>query len=139
MTKMRLPLPKNMVLMSLIEASEMAMQTTRQLRRSSSSAMYGDPTMSTDDEEEEENSKIMMSMDLATSSCGTYAVATKAGLTIYSSMDDVDESSRRLFGDDPLLDGSLMRKRRSSLTEKWKQQANRLQQPREMQLNYGDR
>lgn len=133
--KTRLPLPKNVVLLSLIEASDLATQTSRQVGISSSSTNHGlvAPTLSSDDEEEMEQNKILMSMDLATSSCGTYAVAKKSGLTILPMMDESgNRTSRKLFGDKNVLDDSLMTRKKSDFKKKE-------QQMREMHLNYGDR
>jgi len=121
--KKRLPLPKNMVLLSLIEASNLAKDANYNYSLSKS--------LSDDDIEE---GKILMSTDLATSSCGTYAVAKKEGLTIVPHMNDVvSKSTRRLFGEDNLIGKSVTKKKKifgfPTLS----------QQPNEMHLSYGDR
>ncbi len=82
--KVRLPLPKNLVLLSLIESSVMAQKSVTHnphlLSRSFSNTGYSQ------DMDEEEN-RIVLSADVATGSCGTYAVNTQSGLNIVSSMD----------------------------------------------------
>ncbi len=82
--KVRLPLPKNVVLLSLIESSMMAQKSVTHnphlLSRSFSNTGY-----SRDMDEEEH--RIVLSADVATGTCGTYAVNTKSGLTIVQSMD----------------------------------------------------
>jgi flagellar hook-associated protein FlgK len=68
----RLPLPKNMVLMSLIESSEMAKSSsylnTKKLLISSSN--------------EDEDKRILMGTDITTSTCGTYVVRKSDGLKL---------------------------------------------------------
>lgn len=69
----RLPLPKNVVLMSLIHATELASRTAEDhhnlLKR----------TISVDENEDE---KIARITEIAAGACGTYAVASKKGLQI---------------------------------------------------------
>lgn len=128
--KTRLPLPKNVVLLSLIEASDLAKQTTRQLGNANGTV----PSLSSSDEDEEmEQNKILMSMDLATSSCGTYAVAKKSGLVIKPKMNEIGHKSvRRLFGDEKMLNTSMKRKI-NTFPDFMKTGS------KEMHLNYGDR
>lgn len=90
--KKRLPLPKNVVLMSLMEATELATENVRN--------EDGKPSLSTSpkvayrdkilDMEEEEEEKIKTGTSLAISDCGTYAVADKEGLEIYPSRPESD-------------------------------------------------
>ena len=86
--KRRLPLPKNVVLLSLIEATELAAEDVH------SSGHHGTPSDSPllkrnhsilDVEEDEEEAKIRAGTSLAISDCGTYAVAARDGLEIYPS------------------------------------------------------
>jgi hypothetical protein len=91
--KKRLPLPKNLVLMSLIEATELAAESVRahqgqepsltespKVSGPASSAVWDD-----DDDEQGEEEKIKASTSLAISDCGTYAVANGEGLEIFPS------------------------------------------------------
>lgn len=85
--KKRLPLPKNVVLMSLIEATELAAENVRSQEQHPSleeSPNLGitDAILDLDEEEEE---KIRTGTNLAISECGTYAIAAKNGLEIYPS------------------------------------------------------
>lgn len=84
-TKKRLPLPKNVVLMSLIEATEVAAQNVQGQEIEPSlheSPMINPSVLDIEDEEEE---KIKASTTLAISDCGTYAVSAKDGLEIFPS------------------------------------------------------
>jgi uncharacterized protein YlaI len=117
--KTRLPLPKNVVLMSLIEASQLANLTTNRMQ-------LEPPKQDTED------NKILMSTDLATTSCGTYAVAKKEGLKIVSTMEGRSlKSTRRIFGDDKIVGSSMIGPRKRS--------SHGFFQTNEVQLNYGDR
>lgn len=73
----RLPLPKNMVLLSLIESSEMTQISSYKAPQSilSSSSSKGDIN-------EEEDDRILMGTDITTSTCGTYVVRKKQGLKL---------------------------------------------------------
>ena len=85
--KKRLPLPKNVVLMSLIEATELAAESVRSQEQRPSldeSPHLTIPTAILDLDDEEEQ-KIRTGTSLAISECGTYAVAAKEGLEIYPS------------------------------------------------------
>lgn len=85
--KKRLPLPKNVVLMSLIEATELAAESVRgqeQRLSLSESPSLSIPNAILDIEEDEEE-KIKTGTTLAISDCGTYAIAAKEGLEIYPS------------------------------------------------------
>jgi hypothetical protein len=83
--KKRLPLPKNVVLMSLIEATELAAENVRGQEPSLTASPMLDKTPSVLDVEEDEAEKIRTGTSLAISDCGTYAVAEKDGLGIYPS------------------------------------------------------
>jgi hypothetical protein len=91
--KKRLPLPKNVVLLSLIEATELATQDA-QKKYSGSPSNKDSNDMSQQalqsmgsmvDAEEAEEEKIKASTSLATSVAGTYAVAHREGLDIFPS------------------------------------------------------
>lgn len=69
----RLPLPKNMVLMSLIESSEMA---------NSSSYLNTQKLLSSSSSNDDEENRILMGTDITTSTCGTYIVRKKDGLKL---------------------------------------------------------
>lgn len=73
----RLPLPKNMVLMSLIESSEMTKVSSYKTPQTImlSSGFKGDNN-------EEEDDRILMGTDMTTSTCGTYVVRKKQGLKL---------------------------------------------------------
>ena len=82
MEKKRLPLPKNVVLLSLIEATELASemaQTTTKI----DSLLEDDQEMDSEVDDEEE--KIKVSTTLTIGACGTYVVAEKDGLEVYPS------------------------------------------------------
>lgn len=85
--KRRLPLPKNVVLMSLIEATELAAESVRcqEQRPSLSDSPNLSIPNSVLDIEEDEEEKIRTGTSLAISECGTYAIAAKNGLEIYPS------------------------------------------------------
>jgi len=81
--KRRLPLPKNVVLMSLIEATELATANVQGQEHEPSlhdSPMINPSVLDMEDDEEE---KIKTGTSLAISDCGTYAVAAKGGLEIF--------------------------------------------------------
>jgi len=86
--KKRLPLPKNVVLMSLIEATELATESVQgdsvhdDAASSSTAMMNTTNPSSVFDMDEEEDEKIKMGTALAISDCGTYVVVTKEGLEI---------------------------------------------------------
>jgi len=82
--KRRLLLPKNVVLMSLIEATELATENVH--GREHEPSLHDSPmiTQSVLDLEDDEEQKIRTSTSLAISDCGTYAVAAKDGLEIFS-------------------------------------------------------
>lgn len=90
--KKRLPLPKNVVLMSLIEATELASENMRSQEQRSFSESPNIPSAILDVEELEEE-KIKAGTTLAISECGTYAVAAKDGLEIYPSRPELVVSS----------------------------------------------
>lgn len=98
--KKRLPLPKNVVLLSLIEATELAAQDARKDGGVSPKSdgggddlsQQGDdlhsmipPTNSILDAEDIEEEKIKVSTSIAVGVAGTYAVAERKGLDIFPS------------------------------------------------------
>jgi hypothetical protein len=91
--KKRLPLPKNLVLMSLIEATELAAENVRSHQKQEPS-LTESPKISlattsildaADDDERDEAAKIRAVTSLAISDCGTYAVSANGGLEIFPS------------------------------------------------------
>jgi hypothetical protein len=82
--KRRLPLPKNVVLLSLIQATELASQDAR-LKYTDSPRSELQTRGSMLDEDEEEEERIQWSTSLAVGKAGTYAVALPEGLLIYPS------------------------------------------------------
>ena len=81
--KRRIPLPKNVVLMSLIEATELATENVQGQDHQPSlqdSPMINPSVLDIEVDEEE---KIKTGTSLAISDCGTYAVAAKDGLEIF--------------------------------------------------------
>ena len=78
-TSERVPLPKNVVLLSLMEATE---YTSESAEHASQAAVS--KSASHDENDEDEEDRIRHNLTVCTSSCGTYAVATKKGLTIYA-------------------------------------------------------
>mmetsp|Transcript_14671 Transcript_14671/g.23090 ORF Transcript_14671/g.23090 Transcript_14671/m.23090 type:complete len:565 (+) Transcript_14671:294-1988(+) len=93
--KKRLPLPKNVVLMSLIEATEIAAENVRNQPQQPSltdSPMLSIPSSVLDVEEDEEE-KIRAGTSLAISDAGTYAVSAREGLQIYPSCPEVASGS----------------------------------------------
>ncbi len=86
--KTRLPLPKNVVLLSLIEATELATQDVEKAISPSNhlnAHPSDEPSSEEKDGDEEEEEKIKAATSLALSVAGTYAVANKTGLAIYPS------------------------------------------------------
>jgi hypothetical protein len=91
--KKRLPLPKNVVLLSLIEATELATQdvqkkysgspSNKDTNGNSQEALQSMGSML--DAEDAEEEKIKAGTSLATSVAGTYAVAHREGLDIFPS------------------------------------------------------
>jgi len=114
--KSRLPLPKNVVLLSLIEASELAKETAKHMGHSYSHIHDSEETM------------ISLSTDIATSSCGTYAVATRMGLTIVPSMEGITLKSKRSFG-----------QRWEHKTESLIKKSSQGKSGKELNLSFGDR
>jgi Zinc finger, C3HC4 type (RING finger) len=83
--KRRIPLPKNVVLMSLIEATEVAAENVQGQDHQPSlneSPMINPSVLDIEVDEEE---RIRASTTIAISDCGTYAVAAKDGLEIFPS------------------------------------------------------
>lgn len=86
--KTRLPLPKNVVLLSLIEATELAAEDVKnasEQRMSLNDSPIIKSTNSMLDPDHSEEAKIKVGTTLAISDCGTYAVSARAGLDIYPS------------------------------------------------------
>ena len=81
--KRRIPLPKNIVLLSLIEATELATENVQ--GRDHEPSLQDSPMIkpSVLDLEVDEEEKIKTGTSLAISDCGTYAVAAKDGLEIF--------------------------------------------------------
>lgn len=132
--KKRFPLPKNVVLLSLIESTQVGGQSF-----SASTSNDGPRGFIKSDSSDSEEGKIMMSTDLATSSCGTYAVAKKGGLKIVPYMErksiNREESAGFVHGFSQ-NNGSIIKrmknlKVRSHSTDKEVRE--------EIPLNYGDR
>lgn len=82
MEKKRLPLPKNVVLLSLMEATELASEM-EQTRTRIDSLLEEDIEDENDIFDEEE--KIKVSTSLTIGACGTYIVSEKMGLEVYPS------------------------------------------------------
>lgn len=91
--KKRLPLPKNVVLLSLIEATALASENVQPDQAESpirsiqsvEEQMHGIRTMgSILDVEQEEEEKIRIGTSLAVGRAGTYAVAVRQGLEIFT-------------------------------------------------------
>lgn len=89
--KKRLPLPKNVVLMSLMEATDV-LTAPPAPEPGSPSAMHPD-VHSAVSEEDEENEKIRWSTLLATSGCGTYVVTDPEGVQVYPSKPSSEDGS----------------------------------------------
>jgi len=86
--KRRIPLPKNVVLLSLIEATELATANVQGQEHEPSlqeSPMINPSVLDLDIDEEE---KIKTGTSLAISDCGTYAIAAKDGLEIFPNRPD---------------------------------------------------
>ena len=81
--KRRIPLPKNIVLISLIEATELATENVQGQNHEPS--LQDSPMIkpSVLDLEVDEEEKIKTGTSLAISDCGTYAVSAKDGLEIF--------------------------------------------------------
>jgi hypothetical protein len=105
--KKRLPLPKNVVLLSLMEATELASEqvkpsgSPRAASLSSRNAAEHRPATtvlpmnSMVDVEDDEEEKIKVSTSIAVSAAGTYAVAHKEGLQLHPTR-PTDSNSRAL-------------------------------------------
>jgi hypothetical protein len=93
--KKRLPLPKNVVLMSLMDATDIASapQPTQPTDSSSPTSRIAENTA--EDDQEYEEQKIRLSTWLARSGCGTYVITDKEGSHVYPSKPTEDEDSAR--------------------------------------------
>ena len=105
--KKRLPLPKNVVLLSLIEATELASEgAQKKFRVSPKADAAGDVSISSgvgtpsfesadskETKEEDEEERIKLSTSLALGKSGTYAVAAHDGLEIFQSRQYVDDDA----------------------------------------------
>mmetsp|Transcript_38675 Transcript_38675/g.57514 ORF Transcript_38675/g.57514 Transcript_38675/m.57514 type:complete len:612 (-) Transcript_38675:212-2047(-) len=81
----RCPLPKNVVLLSLMDATEVATQQQTQNRTMDVSPLKTMSKSIAEDEDEDEEEKIRVGTSLAISECGTYVVGSKEGLLVYPS------------------------------------------------------
>mmetsp|Transcript_5967 Transcript_5967/g.8438 ORF Transcript_5967/g.8438 Transcript_5967/m.8438 type:complete len:621 (-) Transcript_5967:155-2017(-) len=120
--KKRLPLPKNVVLLSLMEATELATAHAtnsgevdisppkENIKPSSSTGVplvdaYAifdvEPMDTLDDEDAKEEQKIQAATSLITSACGTYVVRSNEGLTIFPSRPEkiIEGEENVEFGD----------------------------------------
>jgi len=113
--KRRLPLPKNVVLLSLIEATELATENVQ--GREHEPSLNDSPKINPSvlDLEDDEEEKIRTGTSLAISYCGTYAVAAKDGLEIlpnrpdsllHHSEEDVD-TLVRFYNNNSTLDSEI--------------------------------
>jgi len=95
MEKKRLPLPKNVVLLSLIEATELASEMANTTTRIDSLLEddYEDEVAAIEDEEE----KIKVGTSLTIGACGTYVVAEKEGLEVYPSRPNVSQEIDTIY------------------------------------------
>jgi len=141
--KKRLPLPKNVVLMSLIEATELAAEGVRSQERSSMDeySHLNMPDAIVDiDEQEEEN--IRTGTSLAISECGTYAVAAKDGLEIYPSRPTSINSDENEQGADEEVD-TLVRfsnvDRKLGISQSLSDEDDRREELLREKLRWGDR
>ena len=75
--RMRLPAPKNLVLSSLMEATIGTFATTNSLD-------IGDGEHNNEPSGENEDKRIMAGVNIVTGGCGTYAVSSKTGVTVYA-------------------------------------------------------
>jgi len=98
--KERIPLPKNVVLMSLIESSQLVQDTAHNQIITKGLAHYslqgqGPGQLPADDDDREED-RIGIGADFANAACGTYAVKCKQGLKIVPKRthDHAQETSR---------------------------------------------
>ena len=86
--KERIPLPKNVVLMSLIESSQLVQDTahnqiiTKGLAHYSLQGQEKGPGQLPADDDDREEDRIGIGADFANAACGTYAVKCKQGLKI---------------------------------------------------------
>lgn len=114
-TRERIPLPKNVVLLSLIESSQLLQDTAqhqliskglndlssypRKSTQSSSLATSGIlSTFQQDgvrDDDKEEEDRITLGADIVNAACGTYAVANKNGLKIVPKRKDLEGNSEQ--------------------------------------------
>lgn len=88
--KKRLPLPKNVVLMSLMEATDVLSAPPASDPASPTSNIPDVHTAAS--EEDEEVEKIRWSTALATSGCGTYVITCKEGVQVYPSKPSAEDA-----------------------------------------------
>jgi len=93
--KRRLPLPKNVVLLSLIEAAELAAREAAEIRQNRLTGSPADASVVGMEDEE----KIRQGTSLAISESGTYSVAIKEGLQVYPSI-PTDSTCTPMVDDD---------------------------------------
>lgn len=109
--KERLPLPKNAVLLSLMEATEFTCENAKMASQISPSK---DETDKLDIEEmiqneEEEEQRILQNLSVVTSACGTYAVASKVSLKIFPKRPNKNSSNSRSHSLSPRKDADSTR------------------------------
>lgn len=111
--KKRLPLPKNVVLLSLVEVTALSSSHDDWGKYSDSPRQHAEHKMGVgveeirnmgsmidDDDEDDEEEKIKMGTSLAVGVAGTYAVAEKEGLEIYPDRPAMQEQSISLADED---------------------------------------
>lgn len=141
MVKRRITLPKNVVLMSLIEATELATENVQ--GQDHEPSLQDSPMIkpSVIDLEVDEEEKIRTGTSLAISDCGTYAVASKDGLEIFpnrpesliqQSEEDVD-ALVRFYNADNTVSGNVSDDKKTADDELPRKDAPR------GRLSWGDR
>jgi len=124
--KTRLPLPKNVVLLSLMNSTEMTIQEADE------NCSY----LQTDScEEKNEENKIKMSTEIATGACGTYVVASKMGLEIVTTKPQPAKSKDFTNKWESSVDNMIIQSSGSSMASKSSEEYLR----NEAHLSYGDR
>jgi Zinc finger, C3HC4 type (RING finger) len=149
-TKKRLTLPKNVVLLSLIEATELASEYAQKKYIDSPSRNYCNIDLdgitsipmlqsmgSMIDVEDEEEERIKMSTSLAVGVAGTYAVAVKDGLEIFPSR-PTTTSSAGIDARDEDVD-SLVKFYNSEQSDDYEGTPNSRRSKDQLRLSFGDR
>lgn len=148
--KKRIALPKNVVLLSLIEATELATEDAQKkyidspIRNNINIDLEGITSIpmlqsmgSMIDVEDEEEERIKMSTSLAVGVAGTYAVAVKDGLEIYPSRPTTNSSSGVDAKDEDV--DSLVKFYNSEQTEDYEGTPNSRKSRDHLRLSFGDR